>query len=167
MTPEELATAGLSPNKEEIHDSSNHEVGEIRSEDKSGAEEDLANVEADPKELIAAKSAKSYPPSFVFGESKVTADLIREYEAAGLFPIGDGRAPLDEQIPTPEANEVIMFCDFFTCRLRFPCDLVLPAILDRFSLKIHQLSPNSFLELSKLFWIMKTFRCTFGADVFA
>jgi hypothetical protein len=103
----------------------------------------------------------------VFGESKVTADLIREYEAAGLFPIGDGRAPLDEQIPTPEANEVIMFCDFFTCRLRFPCDPVLPAILDRFSLKIHQLSPNSFLELSKLFWIMKTFRCTFGADVFA
>jgi hypothetical protein len=58
MTPEELATAGLSPNKEEIHDSSNHEVGEIRSEDKSGAEEDLANAEADPKELIAAKSAK-------------------------------------------------------------------------------------------------------------
>jgi hypothetical protein len=33
--------------------------------------------------------------------------------------------------------------------------------------KIHQLSPNSFLELSKFFWIMKTFRCNFSADVFA
>jgi hypothetical protein len=33
--------------------------------------------------------------------------------------------------------------------------------------KIHQLSPNSFLELSKFFWIMKTFRCNFGANVFA
>jgi hypothetical protein len=30
----------------------------------------------------------------VFGESKVTADLIKEYEAAGFFPIGDARAPL-------------------------------------------------------------------------
>jgi hypothetical protein len=42
-------------------------------------------VEADPKQLIAAKSAKSHPPSFVFGESKVTADLIKEYEAADFF----------------------------------------------------------------------------------
>jgi hypothetical protein len=56
----------------------------------------------------------------VFGESKVTADLIREYEAAGFFPAGDGRAPIDEQIPTPEANEVVVFRDFFTCGLIFP-----------------------------------------------
>jgi hypothetical protein len=58
-------------------------------------------------------------------------------------------------------------CDFFTCRLRFPCDPILPAILDTFSVKIHQLSPNSFLEVSKFIWIMKTFGCNFRADVFA
>jgi hypothetical protein len=150
MTSEELAAAGFSPNKEEIHDSGNREDGEIRSEDKSGAEEDLADVDADPKELIAAKSAKSYPPSFVFSESKVTADLIKEYEAARFFPISDGHAPLDEQVPTPEANEVVVFRDFFTCGLRFPCDPILLAILDRFSIKI-----------------MKTFRCNFGTNVFA
>jgi hypothetical protein len=166
MTSEELAVIGLSPNKEEIHDSGNHEDDEIRSEDMSCAEEDLADVYVDPKELIAAKSTKSYPPSFVSGESKVTADLIREYEAARFFPIGDGCASLDEQIPTPEANEVVVFRDFFTCGLGFPCDPILPAILDIFSVKIHQLSLNSFLELSKFFWIMKTFRCNFGADVF-
>jgi hypothetical protein len=103
----------------------------------------------------------------VFGESKVTADLIREYEAVRFFPVGDARAPLDEQVPTPEANEVVVFWYFFTCGLRFPCDPVLPAFLDRFSVKIHQLSLNSFLELSKFFWITKTFKCTLGADIFA
>jgi hypothetical protein len=103
----------------------------------------------------------------VFGESKVTANLIGEYEPARFFPAGDGRAPLDEQTPTPEANEVVVFRDFFTCGLRLPCDPILPAILDKFSVKIHQLSPNSFLELSKFFWIMKTFRCNFGNDVFS
>jgi hypothetical protein len=167
MTLEEFIAVGLSPDKEEIHDSGNHEDGEIRSEDKSGAEEDLAGVDADPRELISTKSSKLYPPSFVFGESKVTADLIGEHEAPGFFPAGDGRTPLDEQIPTPEANEVVVFRDFFTYGLRFPCDLILPAVLDKFSVKIHQLSPNSFLELSKFFWIMKTFRCNFGADVLA
>jgi hypothetical protein len=185
MTSEELAAAGISSTGEEIHesgnvqsreddpaaevapDSGNHEEGEIRSKDKFGAEEDLTDVDADPRELIVAKSSRSYPPSFVFGESKVTTDLIRECEAAGFFPAGDGRAPLDEQIPTLEANEVVVFRNFFTCGLRFPCDPILPAILDKFSVKIPQLSPNSFLELSKFFWIMKTFRCNFGADVFA
>jgi hypothetical protein len=107
------------------------------------------------------------PASFVFGESKVTANMIREYEAAGYFPVGDGRAPLDEQVPTPEPGEVVVFRDFFTCRLRFPCDPILVAILDKFSVKIHQLSLNSFLVLSKFFWVMKTLRCNFSADVFA
>jgi hypothetical protein len=65
---------------------------------------------------------KSYPPAFVFGESKVTSDLIKEYVAAGFFPVGDARAPSDEQVPTLEANEVVVFQDFFTCGLRFPCD---------------------------------------------
>jgi hypothetical protein len=166
MTSEELAVAGLSPNKEEIHDSSNREDGEIRSEDTFGAEEDIGEVEADPIELVAAKSMRPYPPAFVFGESKFTAKLIKEYEVAGFFPVGDARAPADEQVPTPGANEVVVFRDFFTCGLRFPYDPILPAILDKISVKIHQLSPNSFLELSKFFWIIKTFRCTFDTDIF-
>jgi hypothetical protein len=107
MTSEELAAAGISSTGEEIHESGNvqsrednpvpdtapvsenREDGEIGSEDTSGAEEDLVDVDADPKELIAAKSSKSYPPSFVFGESKVTANLITEYEAGGFFPTGN------------------------------------------------------------------------------
>jgi hypothetical protein len=185
MTSEELAAAGVSstmgqvceseniqPHEDDpvldvVPGSENHEEGEIRSESTSGVEEDLTDADADPKDLMTAKSPKSYPPSFIFRESKVTTNLIREYEAAGFFPVVDGRAPLDEQTPTPEANEVAAFRDFFTCGLRFPCDPLLPAILDKFSVKIHQLSPSSFLELSKFFWVIKTFRCNFGADVFA
>jgi hypothetical protein len=163
MTSEELVVAGVLSTTGEVHefeniqpqednpvldvvpDSENLEDGEIKSESTSGVEEDLRDVDADPRDLIAAKSSKSYPPSFVFGESKVTTNLIREYEAAGFFPASDGRAPFDEQIPIPEADEVVMFRDFFTCGLRFPCVPILPAILDKFSVKVHQLSPNSFL----------------------
>jgi hypothetical protein len=178
MTTEELAAAGL-PAEPEIQD---HEIaqppedhssptasgsgvrgdGEIRSEG-----EEIGDVDADVKYLIAAKQSGPLPPSFVFGESKVTTNMIREYEAAGFFPVGTGRAPLDEQVPTPEEGEVVVFRDFFTCGLRFPCNPILPAILDMFFVKIHQLLPNSFLVVSKFIWIMKTFSCNFGADVFA
>jgi hypothetical protein len=108
MTSEEFAAAGIPPAKEEIQEtdipqlpednparaasgSKNHDKGEIRSDG-----EDIRGVDVDPKDLIAAKRSKSLSTSFVFGESKVTTELIREYEAAGFFPAGDGRAPLDE-----------------------------------------------------------------------
>jgi hypothetical protein len=150
MTSEELAVAGLSPNRDEAHESEDIHVREsdldnasardleTREEGEVGSKgEDLENVEADLRDLVTTKQSKSLPASFVFGESKVTTNMIREYEAAGYFPVGDGRAPLDEQVPTPAPGEVVVFRDFFTCGLRFPCDPMLIAILDKFSVKIH------------------------------
>jgi hypothetical protein len=179
MTSEELAAAGLSPNRDVSHESEDIHVresdldnasardSESREEAEVGSEgEDLENVEVDFRDLVSAKRSKSLPASFIFGESKVTTNMNQAYEAAGYFPAGVGRAPLDEQIPTPAPGEVVVFRDFFTCGLRFPCDPMLVAILEKFTVKIHQLSPNPFLELSKFFWIMRTFRCNFSADVF-
>jgi hypothetical protein len=178
MTTEELAAAGL-PAEPEVQNpetaqlpeghssptasgSRTHEDGDVRSED-----EEVGYVDTNVKDLIAARLSGPLPPSFIFVESKVTTNMIRDYEAAGFFPAGTGRAPLDEQTPTPEDGEVVVFRDFFTCGLRFPCDPIFPAILDTFSVKIHQLWPNSFLEVSKFIWIMRTFGCNFGADAFA
>jgi hypothetical protein len=140
MTTEELVAAGL-PAEPEVREpgiarpvedetspaasrSGNREDGEIRLE-----EED---INTDLKDLVTAMRSKALPATFVFGESKVTTNLIREYEAAGFFPVGTGHVPLDEQTPTPEDGEVVVFCDFFTCGLRFLCDPMLPAILDSF-----------------------------------
>jgi hypothetical protein len=85
MTSEELVVAGISSTGEEIResediqsrvddpapdtvpDSVSREEGEIGCGNKSGGEEDLTNVEADPSELVVVKSVKSYPPTYVFG----------------------------------------------------------------------------------------------------
>jgi hypothetical protein len=96
MTTEELAVASL-PAELEIQDheiaqppeyhnypsasgSGIREDGEIRSE-----EEEIRDVDADVKYLIAAKQSGPLPPSLIFRESKVTANLIREYEASVFF----------------------------------------------------------------------------------
>jgi hypothetical protein len=134
MTTEELTAAslpaepvvqnpeGAQPPKEEgspaASGSRSHEDGEVRTDD-----EDVMDVDADVKDLIKTRPTGPLPSSLVFRESKVTANMIRDYEKAGFFPSGTGRAPLDEQTPTPEDREVVVFRDFFTCGLRFPCDL--------------------------------------------
>jgi hypothetical protein len=124
MTTEELIAAGR-PAEPEVHEpgtsqpaedktsptaggSGNREDGEIRSE-----EEDVEYINADLKDLISTKRSKALPAAFVFGESKVTTNLITEYEAAGFFPTGSGHAPLDEEVPSPETDEIVMFWDFF------------------------------------------------------
>jgi hypothetical protein len=143
--------------------SRSREDGELQSDDG----EDIGDVDADVNDLVKVKNAGPLPPSLAFGESKVTTNMIWEYERDGFFPLGAGQAPLDEQIPTPRDGEFVVFRDFFICGLRFPCDPILPAILDAFSVKIHQLSPTSFLEVSKFIWIMKTFSCNPSVDAFA
>jgi hypothetical protein len=177
MTTEEYIAAGLpvdpvveggehaAPTEDTGSPSSSrsHEDGEVQSDDG----EDIGDVEAGVSDLVRAKTSGPLPPSFVFGESKVTTNMIREYERIGFFPLGAGRAPLDEQIPTPRDGECVVFRDFFICGLRFPCDPILLAILDAFSVKIHQLSPTSFLEISKFIWIMKTFGCNLSVHAFA
>jgi hypothetical protein len=158
MTTEELIAAGLpaepvvegpenAPPPEDggspaASGSKSHEDGEVKTDD-----EDVRDVDAGIGDLVGAKAGGPLPPSLIFKESKVTANMIREYEAAGFFPSGTGRAPLDKQILVPEDGDVVVFRDFFICGLRFPYDLILPAILDAFSVKIHQLSPTSFLEV--------------------
>jgi hypothetical protein len=177
MTNEELIAAGLpldpvaegaehaapAEDSGSPSGSRSREDGEVQSDSGEG----IGDVDAGVDDLIKARTSGPLPPSLAFGESKVTSNTIREYEKAGFFSPGAGRAPLDEQIPTPKDGEIVVFWDFFICGLRFPCDPVLPAILDAFSVKIHQLSPTSFLEVSKFIWILKTFGCSPSVDAFA
>jgi hypothetical protein len=128
MMTEELVAAGL-PAEPEVREPwtaqlaedetspaasgfGNREDGEIRSE-----EEDIEDIDADLKDLVTAKRSKALLAAFVFSESKVTANSIREYEVAGFIPAGSGRASLDEEVPTPETDEIFVFWDFFTCGL--------------------------------------------------
>jgi hypothetical protein len=61
--------------------SRSHEDGEVRTDD-----EDIGDVDADVKDLIKARPSGPLLLSFVFGESKVTTNMIRDYEAAGFSP---------------------------------------------------------------------------------
>ena len=113
-----------------------------------GDEEDLSNVDADPSELMK----KDKPaPTLSFGPSVMSAALIESYVERGYFPAGICRPPQAEETPNPEDGECVVFRDFFVAGLRFPLDPAVPEILARFKVKIHQLTPNAFIQLSKFF----------------
>jgi hypothetical protein len=119
MMTEELATAIIPPLEQEVQEpeiappvedntsstisgSENREDREIRSEG-----EDIEDVDADLRDLVSAKRSKALPLSFVFGESKVTANMIREYETTGFFPVGSGRLPWMNKFLLPKLTKLL------------------------------------------------------------
>ena len=96
----------------------------------------------------------------------MSAALIESYVERGYFPAGVCRQPQEEETPDPRDGECVVFCDFFIAGLHFPLDPKVPEILARFKVKIHQLTPNAFVMLSKFFWAVKSFRGLFLSILF-
>ena len=80
--------------------------------------------------------------------------------------MGVVRPPSEGLVPKPKPRETIVFRDFFTVGLRFPCDKNLSLILDRFRVKLHQLTRNAFIQVSKFFWVARTFDGVVHVDGF-
>ena len=87
--------------------------------------------------------------SWDFGPSLMTKEAIKDLEGEGCFPAGKGRPPHGETVPQLEANEAVVFKDFFTYGLRIPTVYFLRLVLETFKLQLHHLTPNGILTLSK------------------
>jgi hypothetical protein len=119
MTTEELIAAGLpldpvaegAEHAAPVEDSGSPSGSRSREDGEAQSDngEDIGDVDVGVSDLIKARTSGPLPPSLAFGESKVMSNTIREYEKAGFFSPGTGRAPLDEQIPTPRDGEVVVF----------------------------------------------------------
>ena len=129
----------------------------------SEGEESLSNMDANPSELMKRDKPA---PTLRFGPSLMSAALIESYVEREYFPSGVCRPPQGEEKPDPRDGECVVFCDFFVAGLRFPLDPKVPEILARFKVKIHQLTPNAFVMLSKFFWAVKSFRGPISVDTF-
>lgn len=139
-----LLEAGDSPTSSDEERPTNE-----RAEDEveAGSDEELDEVDASLEDLVGDDNSEK--PTYDFGRSEVTSSLIKSFEKLQYFPKDDGRAPGRETVPSPEANEVM--------GLRFPSDPMLAEILDRFNVQFPQLTLNAIVQLSKFFWVVKTF----------
>lgn len=84
--------------------------------------------------------------------------LIHFYISKGYFEDGECRLPGDEVTHVPEDDEVVVFRDFFVAGMRFPLYLLLPKILLSYNVKLHHLTPNAIVQLTKFFCAVRTFR---------
>jgi hypothetical protein len=71
--------------------------------------------------------------TYNFGPSGIIKACVGSMENdTRYFPKGYGRAPDTESVPKPRVNEVVVFEDLFTSRIRMPPHLVLVDIMHKF-----------------------------------
>jgi hypothetical protein len=86
---------------------------------------------------------------------------------SGYFVKGMGRESREETILKPNADEAMVFEEFFVAGLRMLPHPVLSNILLKFQVQIHQLTPNDILQLSKYIWAVASFEGIMLAEGFA
>jgi hypothetical protein len=73
---------------------------------------------------------------------------VQDMQRLGYFGGGVARAPGTKEVPEPE-GELVVFEAFFAAGLRLPAHRFVGEVLRRFSVQIHQLTPNTVVALSK------------------
>jgi hypothetical protein len=94
---------------------------------------------------------------YYFGSSTITVIKIKEIEEKGYFTEHEARALGAETLPEPNADEAVVYKDFFVIGLRMPPHPTLADILLHFQAQLHQLMPNTIAQLSKYFWAIGSF----------
>jgi hypothetical protein len=66
------------------------------------------------------------------------------------------RAGGENNVPLPEADEVVVFRSFMKAGLRFPLDKILVEILKTFEIFLHQLTPEAIIKIGIYIWAMRS-----------
>jgi hypothetical protein len=66
------------------------------------------------------------------------------------------RAGRENNVPLPEADEVVIYRSFMKAGLRFPLDKILVEIPKTFEIYLHQLTPEAIIKIGIYIWIMRS-----------
>jgi hypothetical protein len=62
----------------------------------------------------------------------------------------------DDLVPKPKEDEVVVFRSFLNAGLRFPLHKTVVAVLKRFNVYLHQLTPNAIVCLGIFIWVVRS-----------
>lgn len=115
-------------------------------------------------------SSRGQLTPFRLGCSRIAANEIQDYINRSYLTASDPpefRPPGDEEYPQPRPYEAVVFRDYFVAGLKFPLDDFVAGVLERFSLQLHQLTPNAIARLGVFAFSVKMQGGPLSVDAFA
>ena len=106
------------------------------------------------------------PSHFVFGKSIVKRGQIEAIKGKYFCDTTIVRAGGENNVPLPEADEVVVYKGFMKAGLRFPLHKMLVDVLKRFEIYLHQLTPKALIKVGAFIWVMRSQWLEPDADCF-
>jgi hypothetical protein len=96
------------------------------------------------------------PSDVVFGKSTIKQGQIEAMRGRYFCDISIVRDKGENNIPLPEADEVVIFRSFMKAGLRFPLNKMLVEVLKTFEIYLHQLTPEAIVKVGVFIWAMRS-----------
>jgi hypothetical protein len=96
------------------------------------------------------------PSHVVFGKSTIKQGHIDAMRGRYFCDISIVRARGENNVPLPEADEVVVFISFMKAGLRFPLDKLLVEVLKTFEIYLHQLTLKAIIKVEIFIWAMRS-----------
>jgi hypothetical protein len=96
------------------------------------------------------------PSHVVFGKSTIKQGQIDAMRGRYFRNISIVRAGGENNVPLPEADEVVVYRSFMKAGLRFPLDKLLVEVLKTFEIYLHQLTPEAIIKVGIFIWAMRS-----------
>jgi hypothetical protein len=96
------------------------------------------------------------PSHVVFGKSTIKQGKIDAMRGRYFRDISIVRAGGENNVPLPEADEVVVYRSFMKAGLRFPLDKLLVEVLKTFEIYLHQLTPEAIIKMGIFIWAMRS-----------
>jgi hypothetical protein len=105
---------------------------------------------------VDAKDRPWRPSHVVFRKSTIKHGQIDAMRGRYFRDISIVRAGGENNVPLPEADEVVIFRSFMKAGLRFPLDKILVEVLKTFEIFLHQLTPEAIIKIGIYIWAMRS-----------
>jgi hypothetical protein len=103
-----------------------------------------------------AKDQPWRPSHVVFGKSTIKQGQIDVMKGMYFRDISIVWAGGENNVPLPEADEVVLYRSFMKAGLRFPLDKLLVEFLKTFKIYLHQLTPEDIIKVGIFIWAMRS-----------
>jgi hypothetical protein len=101
-----------------------------------------------------AKDRPWRPSHVVFGKSTIKQGKIDAMRGRYFRDISIVRTRGVNNVPLPEADEVVVYRSFMKAGLRFPLEKLLVEVLKTFEIYLHQLTPEAIIKMGIFIWAM-------------
>jgi hypothetical protein len=96
------------------------------------------------------------PSHAIFGKSTIKQSHLKNMKGSYFRDISIVRAGGDNNVPTREENEVVVFRSFFKAGLRFPLSRFVVEVLKTYQIFLHQLTSEAIMRMGVFVWSVRS-----------